>query len=66
MIGQAQPTLALLKILALGNTQIKQGKSRPLAELVKTLRAVTANRAMMRLPDAVPSAAYSGCQNRSQ
>lgn len=36
---QTQETLALLKILALGNQQLAQGKVRPLAEVAKRLRA---------------------------
>ncbi|MGB6486533.1 MAG: type II toxin-antitoxin system Phd/YefM family antitoxin [Steroidobacteraceae bacterium] len=36
---QTQETLALLKILALGNQQAAQGKVRPVAEAVKALRA---------------------------
>jgi prevent-host-death family protein len=35
---ETQETLALLKILALGNQQIAQGKVRPLAEAIKRLR----------------------------
>ncbi|HEY4368782.1 MAG TPA: type II toxin-antitoxin system Phd/YefM family antitoxin [Steroidobacteraceae bacterium] len=34
-----QATLALLKILALGNKQIAEGKIKPVAEVVKRLRA---------------------------
>jgi hypothetical protein len=33
-----QETLALLKMLALGNQQIAQGKLKPVAEVVKRLR----------------------------
>ncbi len=33
-----QETLALLKILALGNREIEQGKAKPLAGVVKQLR----------------------------
>ncbi len=33
-----QEALALLKILALGNQQIEQGKVRPIAEVAKRLR----------------------------
>jgi prevent-host-death family protein len=36
---QTQETLALLKILALGNKQIAQGRVKPLADVVKKLRA---------------------------
>lgn len=36
---ETQETLALLKILALGNQQIAQGKVKPVAEVVKRLRA---------------------------
>jgi prevent-host-death family protein len=36
---ETQETLALLKILALGNQQVAQGKVRPVAEVVKRLRA---------------------------
>ena len=35
---ETQETLALLKILALGNQQVAQGKVRPVAEVVKRLR----------------------------
>jgi prevent-host-death family protein len=35
---QTQETLALLKILALGNQQIAQGRLKPLAEVAKRLR----------------------------
>lgn len=35
---EAQETLALLKILALGNQQVAQGKVKPVAEVVKRLR----------------------------
>jgi prevent-host-death family protein len=35
---ETQETLALLKILALGNQQIAQGKVRPLAEAIKRVR----------------------------
>jgi prevent-host-death family protein len=35
---QTQETLALLKILALGNQQVAQGKIKPLADVVKRLR----------------------------
>jgi hypothetical protein len=34
--------LALLKILALGNQQIAQGRVKPLANVVKRIRALTA------------------------
>ena len=36
---QTQETLALLKILALGNQQIAQGRVKPLADVAKRLRA---------------------------
>ena len=36
---ETQETLALLKILALGNLEIDAGKVRPVAEVVKRLRA---------------------------
>jgi len=35
---QTQETMALLKILALGNRQIKEGKVKPAAEVLKRLR----------------------------
>ncbi len=35
---KTQETLALLKILALGNREIEEGKVRPLADVVKRLR----------------------------
>ena len=35
---ETQETLALLKILALGNQDIEAGKSRPLADVTKRLR----------------------------
>ena len=35
---ETQETLALLKILALGNLEIETGKVKPLAEVVKRLR----------------------------
>ena len=35
---QAQETLALLKILALGNRQIEEGKIRPAADVAADLR----------------------------
>jgi prevent-host-death family protein len=38
---QTQETLALLKILALGNQQIAQGRVKPLADVVKRLSALT-------------------------
>ena len=37
---QTQETLALLKILALGNQQIAQGRVKPLADVVKRIRAL--------------------------
>ena len=36
---ETQETLALLKILALGNREIEEGKVKPIAEVVKRLRA---------------------------
>lgn len=36
---ETQDTLALLKILALGNREIEAGKLRPVAEVVNRLRA---------------------------
>ncbi len=36
---ETQETLALLKILALGNEQIEQGKVKPLTKIAKQLRA---------------------------
>jgi prevent-host-death family protein len=36
---QTQETLALLKILALGNQQVAQGRVKPLGEVAKRLRA---------------------------
>ncbi len=36
---ETQETLALLKILALGNREIEQGKVRPVAGVVRRLRA---------------------------
>lgn len=36
---ETQETLALLKILALGNREIEAGKTRPLADVAKRLRA---------------------------
>ena len=36
---ETQETLALLKILALGNLQVSQGKVQPLAEVAKRLRS---------------------------
>jgi prevent-host-death family protein len=38
---ETQETLALLKILALGNQQVAQGRVKPLAEVVKRIRART-------------------------
>jgi prevent-host-death family protein len=35
---ETQETLALLKILALGNQQVAQGKVKPIVEVVKRLR----------------------------
>jgi prevent-host-death family protein len=39
---QTQETLALLKILALGNQQVAQGRVKPLVNAVKRIRALTA------------------------
>ncbi len=36
---KTQETLALLKILALGNQQVAQGRARPLADVAKRVRA---------------------------
>jgi prevent-host-death family protein len=36
---ETQETLALLKILALGNREVEQGKVAPLADVVRRLRA---------------------------
>ena len=38
---QTQETLALLKILALGNQQVAQGRVKPLGEVAQRLRAQT-------------------------
>ncbi len=37
---QTQETLALLKILALGNQQVAQGRMKPLADVVARLRVL--------------------------
>ena len=37
---QTQETLALLKILALGNQQIAQGRVKPLADVAAKVRAL--------------------------
>ncbi len=39
---QSQQTMALLKILALGNQQLAQGRVKPLADVAKRLRAAEA------------------------
>jgi prevent-host-death family protein len=39
---QTQETLALLKILALGNQQVAKGRVKPLADVVNRIRASTA------------------------
>lgn len=39
---ETQETLALLKLLALGNREIEAGKTRPLSEVVARLRAKNA------------------------
>lgn len=36
---ETQETLALLKLLALGNQDVEAGRTRPLADVVKRLRA---------------------------
>ena len=36
---QTQETLALLKILALGNQQVAEGRTKPLADAAKAIRA---------------------------
>ena len=41
---ETQETLALLKILALGNAEVEAGKVKPVAEVVARLRARTAAR----------------------
>jgi prevent-host-death family protein len=38
---QTQETLALLKILALGNQQVTQGRVKPLADVAKRIRVQT-------------------------
>jgi prevent-host-death family protein len=38
---ETQETLAFLKILALGNQQVTQGRVKPLADVVKRLRGLT-------------------------
>ncbi|MFI4880254.1 MAG: type II toxin-antitoxin system Phd/YefM family antitoxin [Steroidobacterales bacterium] len=38
---QNQETLALLKILALGNQQVTQGRVKPLSAVAKRIRALT-------------------------
>lgn len=35
---QAQETMALLKILSLGNLQVEQGKIRPAADVIENIR----------------------------
>jgi prevent-host-death family protein len=40
---ETQETMALLKILALGNKQIAQGKVKPIADVVKRLRGKKAS-----------------------
>ena len=37
---ETQETLALLKILALGNQQVAQGRVKPLAEVANRIRAL--------------------------
>ena len=41
---ETQETLALLKILALGNREIESGKTKPASQVVRRLRAKRANR----------------------
>lgn len=41
---QTQEAMALLKILALGNRQIEEGKVQPAAEVIKRLRGHRENR----------------------
>ncbi|MCG6879341.1 MAG: type II toxin-antitoxin system Phd/YefM family antitoxin [Deltaproteobacteria bacterium] len=41
---QTQETMALLKILALGNRQIEQGKAEPAFQVIKRLRQNRRNR----------------------
>jgi hypothetical protein len=41
---EAQETMALLKILALGNRQIEEGKVEPAADVIQRLRARGAGR----------------------
>lgn len=36
---QTQETLALLRVLALGNREVEEGKVRPVADVVRRLRA---------------------------
>lgn len=36
---ETQETMALLKVLALGNKQVEQGKVKPVADIVKRLRS---------------------------
>jgi len=36
---ETQETLALLKVLALGNREVEEGKVRPVAQVVRRLRA---------------------------
>jgi prevent-host-death family protein len=36
---ETQETLALLKVLALGNREVEEGKVKPVAEVVRRLRA---------------------------
>lgn len=37
--NETQETLALLKVLALGNREIEDGKLKPIAEVIKRLRS---------------------------
>ncbi len=57
---ETQETLALLKILALGNREIEEGKVKPIAEAVRRLRS------KKRAPDAIQGTAHCGSGKRSQ
>ncbi len=54
---ETQAALSLLKILALGNAQVAQGKTRPLEDVIKSLRAGTAERTLQRSGDRRPGPA---------
>lgn len=45
---ETQATLALLKILALGNEQVTRGRTRSLEEVVKSVREGSADRTLKR------------------